>query len=47
MPNLRLGNGDLSELLKYLEGQSAAHDKASPGGEKIGAVKTESGKVMR
>jgi protein SCO1/2 len=46
MPNLRLGNGDLRELLKFLEGQTATHDKDVPGGEKIGAVKTESGKVM-
>ena len=47
MPNLRLGNSDLNELLKYLESQSTAHDKDTPDGEKIGAVKTESGKVMR
>jgi protein SCO1/2 len=47
MPNLRLGNMDLNELLKYLEGQSATHEKDAPAGEKIGAVQTESGKVMR
>jgi protein SCO1/2 len=47
MPNLRLGNQDLNELLKFLEGQNAAHEKEAPSGEKIGAVKMETGKVMR
>jgi protein SCO1/2 len=44
MPNLRLGNPDLNELLKFLEGQNAAHEKDTPGGEKLGMVKTESGR---
>jgi protein SCO1 len=44
MPNLRLGNQDLNELLKFLEGQNATHEKDTPGGEKIGMVKTESGR---
>ncbi len=47
MPNLRLGDSDLNELLKFLEGQSAANQKVAPGGDKIGAVQTDAGKVMR
>jgi hypothetical protein len=47
MPNLRIGNTDLNELLKYLEGQSAPHAKDAPAGEKIGAVQTESGNGIR
>ena len=38
MPNLRLGSGDLNELLKYLESQTTAHNKDVPAGEKIGAI---------
>jgi len=34
-------------LLKFLESQSAANEKVAPRGEKIGAVQTDAGKVMR
>ncbi|HEU4414328.1 MAG TPA: SCO family protein [Candidatus Angelobacter sp.] len=34
MPNLRLGNGDLYELLKFLKSQSVATDKDAPAVEK-------------
>ena len=47
MPNTRLTNDDVNELMSFLERQSAAHDKETSDAAKSSAAKTESGQPMR
>jgi protein SCO1/2 len=47
MPNTRLTNDDVNELMSFLERQSAAHDKETSEAAKSSAAKTESGQPMR
>jgi hypothetical protein len=47
MPNLRLSDAELKNLIDFLERQSAAHDKEAAGPEKAGTVKADSGQPMR
>jgi protein SCO1/2 len=47
MPNTRLTNDDVNDLMSFLERQSAAHDKETPEAQKSSAVKTEAGQPMR
>jgi protein SCO1/2 len=47
MPNLRLTDAELHNLIDFLERQSAAHDKDAAGVEKAGTVKADSGQQLR
>lgn len=47
MPNLRLSNEELKNLIDFLAQQSAEHDKEAAGSEKAAPVKAESGQPMR
>jgi protein SCO1/2 len=47
MPNLRLSDDELNNLLDFLAKQSAEHDKEAASAEKAGAVKTDSAQPMR
>jgi len=46
MPNLRLTDAELKNLIDFLERQSAAHDKEAASTEKAGTVKAVSGQPM-
>jgi protein SCO1/2 len=47
MPNLRLTDAELHNLIDFLERQSAAHDKDAAGVEKAGTVKADSGQPLQ
>jgi protein SCO1/2 len=47
MPNLRMADVDLKNLMDFLTRESAAHDKEPTGTDKAAAVKSESGQPMR
>jgi protein SCO1/2 len=47
MPNLRLADVDLNELIGFLERQTATHDKEAASMDKAGAVKAESSQPMQ
>lgn len=47
MPNLRLTDVELKNLIDFLDHQSAAHDKEAASTEKPGAVKAVSGQPMQ
>ena len=47
MPNLRLSDAELKNLIDFLSRQSAEHDKDAASAEKAGTVKADSGQPMR
>ncbi|MGH9633703.1 MAG: SCO family protein [Candidatus Angelobacter sp.] len=47
MPNLRLSDEELNNLLDFLAKQSAAHDKDTASAEKAGTVKADSAQPLR
>ncbi|MCU1254245.1 MAG: hypothetical protein JWM83_544 [Candidatus Angelobacter sp.] len=47
MPNLRLTDAELHNLIDFLERQSAAHDKDAAAAEKPATVKADSGQPLR
>src|SRR6478609_8890886 len=47
MPNLRLTDAELKNLIDFLSRQSAEHDKDTASAEKAGTVKADSGQQMR
>jgi protein SCO1 len=47
MPNLRLMDVDLRNLIDFLDRQSAAPEKKTAGSDKAAALKTQSGRTMR
>ena len=47
MPNLRLSDIELKNLIDFLARQSADHGKDTAGAEKAGTVKADSGQPMR
>ena len=47
MPNLRLTDAELHNLIDFLSRQSAEHDKDAAGSEKAGTAKADSGQPMR
>ena len=46
MPNLRLSDDELNNLLDFLAKQSADHDKEAASAEKAGPVKTDSAQPL-
>jgi protein SCO1/2 len=47
MPNLRLSDVELNNLIDFLARQSAAHDKDTASAEKAGTVKADSAQPLR
>jgi hypothetical protein len=47
MPNLRLSDAELKNLIDFLAQQSADHEKDAATPEKAGTMKSDSGQPMR